>query len=821
MKVLFAIGNAAVSEEVKKQYYELYEEKLESKDVFYFKAILEEVKRDKSYDRIVIAEQLEPMQNNIVSTNDQIIFNNIDSITDEIDNSVIIFICSDNRTKSDSLMSRLYNIGIYNILMGDERQPRQLCSLLREPRNKREAKEYLRSNPALGEESVVIPDEGVDERELLNILNYFDRLRTKEEYLNSFAGIVDQYNDEDLMVIVATLTKKLEKRGPEIFEALKEDPRFSKYCGWVDKENTEPDSKAGILGFLKGKKTFSGASNNLKKMIKSHRKDSDINPISEDNKSQVDSNSLSSEGVRLAEIEEQERANQERERVQNDNLIAEQEAAIKAQQEAMMKAQQEAMMKAQQEEMIKAQQEAMMKAQQEAMQNAQQEAMQNAQQEAMQKAQQEAMQKAQQEAMQKAKQEAMQKAQQEAMQKAQQEAMQKAQQEAINNREQEELQSKLNNVISQSSQQNNGFSFQNNDDSFVFDTSTNQSGMQELTQEEILRAQQVESLRKQQEQIQKEREELRARQQELEAGVGGSIFSTNSSPAGNFEEPIKTESQPNTQGASDFDSLQIQKNYKKVVAFIGTNKVGTSFISNSIGTLLAQKGVKVAILDMTKTRGLYWFYGDETLKRRDIVSSCMTNLSNGIASPIHVGKNKGLALYTTIPGGDEDNRKQYKHRSIVDTAKRSSDILIIDCDFTTPYEYLEQAQEIYIVVDFDLVKVQETVQFLKELKSNQIDWSKLRVVVNNAVKSKINAKKIIKGALKYYNDPNMTYTDEFEEIKQYVEFELEPSNFANYIDSMENGNLNVDKYSLLMKRSLNDLVSMIYGNATKKKGLFG
>ena len=43
----------------------------------------------------------------------------------------------------------------------------------------------------------------------------------------------------------------------------------------------------------------------------------------------------------------------------------------------------------------------------------------------------------------------------------------------------------------------------------------------------------------------------------------------------------------------------------------------------------------------------------------DSVSSCMLNLSNGIPTPIQVGKYKNLSLYTTIPGGKEENRKGY------------------------------------------------------------------------------------------------------------------------------------------------------------------
>ena len=144
MKVLFAVGNAALSENIAKKYIELFGETLEYKDVFYFKAILEEVKRDRSYDRIVIAEQLEPIHNNIISEIDKMLFNNIDSITDEAPDTDIIFICSENRTRNDALLGRFYNIGLYNVLIGDERQVPNLCRLIKEPRGKKEAKEYLK-----------------------------------------------------------------------------------------------------------------------------------------------------------------------------------------------------------------------------------------------------------------------------------------------------------------------------------------------------------------------------------------------------------------------------------------------------------------------------------------------------------------------------------------------------------------------------------------------------------------------------------------------------------------------------------------------------
>ena len=102
-----------------------------------------------------------------------------------------------------------------------------------------------------------------------------------------------------------------------------------------------------------------------------------------------------------------------------------------------------------------------------------------------------------------------------------------------------------------------------------------------------------------------------------------------------------------------------------------------------------------------------------------------------------------------------------------------------------------------------------------------MDWSKLRIVMNNCVKCKVTPKKIIKNALTYYNDPSMTFTEEFDEIKKFVEIKLDPMNYSNYIESMEDGKLNFDKYTPEFKDSMEQLAVMVYGIlGSKKKGLF-
>ena len=63
MKVLFAVNNEKVSESIMKNYQARYKEIISAKNVYYFNAIIKELQKDKSYDRVVISEDLEPYSN--------------------------------------------------------------------------------------------------------------------------------------------------------------------------------------------------------------------------------------------------------------------------------------------------------------------------------------------------------------------------------------------------------------------------------------------------------------------------------------------------------------------------------------------------------------------------------------------------------------------------------------------------------------------------------------------------------------------------------------------------------------------------------------
>ena len=117
MKVLFAVNNENISESIIKKYQQEYKQIISAKNVYYFNAIIKELQKDKTYDRIVISEDLEMFSNkNNYEVIDKFIFERLDNISDEAASASgldipIILICSDRRAKSESLLVKVFGIG--------------------------------------------------------------------------------------------------------------------------------------------------------------------------------------------------------------------------------------------------------------------------------------------------------------------------------------------------------------------------------------------------------------------------------------------------------------------------------------------------------------------------------------------------------------------------------------------------------------------------------------------------------------------------------------------------------------------------------------
>ncbi len=208
MKVLFAINNEQISKAIIDKYKQLYNEDLDVKSVYYFKALIEELKANKSYDRIVIFEDLEPFPNNNMEAIDQYLFNKIDSVTDEVNNADIVFVCQERRTNTDKLLKRFFSLGIYSMLVGKDRTVDAICRLINSPRTKKDAKQYI----SYGLEDVYSRENTVDEVGLQRIIAHFKKLGdNKDKYLDSFNRVSEQYNNMQMKIICNFLPEKVKK----------------------------------------------------------------------------------------------------------------------------------------------------------------------------------------------------------------------------------------------------------------------------------------------------------------------------------------------------------------------------------------------------------------------------------------------------------------------------------------------------------------------------------------------------------------------------------------------------------------------------------
>ena len=256
MKVLFAVNNENISESIVKKYQKQFKEIISYKNVYYFNAILKEIQKDKTYDRIVISEDLEQFTNTSYEQMDKFIFERLDSISDEASNIKgedipIILICSERRTKSDATLVKFFGIGIYNAIIGNDRSIDEVCRLINKPRLKKEAKQYYK----IDTEEVKYQAESendVSELEIQNILAYFKRLgKNEDRYIDSFNNIAAQYNDNQLRVISKFLPlgvrAVLEEKSPKYQQVMSFNNSVSKTLRYDKNKKEENDGLSQTL----------------------------------------------------------------------------------------------------------------------------------------------------------------------------------------------------------------------------------------------------------------------------------------------------------------------------------------------------------------------------------------------------------------------------------------------------------------------------------------------------------------------------------------------------------------------------------------------
>lgn len=213
MKVLFAVSNEKISESVIEKYQILNNELLSYKSVYYYNAIRKELEGEFDYECLVVDEELEAIAND---EKNSYLLNNLDIITDLLSKTgkqiPIIFICKKERTKGEMFLEKIYKLGIFNALIGQDRKITKVCELIKNPRDKEEAKKYYEIS--VKDVEVVGDDveDAIAKNELKNILRYYSKLgEDSSKYSETFDRISEQYSEKELSYIISKLPENVVK----------------------------------------------------------------------------------------------------------------------------------------------------------------------------------------------------------------------------------------------------------------------------------------------------------------------------------------------------------------------------------------------------------------------------------------------------------------------------------------------------------------------------------------------------------------------------------------------------------------------------------
>ncbi len=251
--------------------------------------------------------------------------------------------------------------------------------------------------------------------------------------------------------------------------------------------------------------------------------------------------------------------------------------------------------------------------------------------------------------------------------------------------------------------------------------------------------------------------------------------------------------------------FDVPKDYRKTVCFVGAPKTGTTFCINAIGTYLAKKKVKTALVDMTRKRDLYTIYTYDNTGKRNIAGDSLKYASSGKNEPLIYDK---LSIYTAVPGED---RKSYNPNLLVDTVVKNNNVVLIDADFSTPLDYFRLAQDIYIVQDMNILNINQITMFLRELKQRGIGMDKIKIVINKYVDCSLSSKDIVDGIATYTSYDLRMYDELFNPKRiQYFILPFDVENYKKYIDMVYKYSNKFSSFTKEFQDNLNQIINTIY-----------
>ncbi len=785
MKVLFAVNNESISEAIVKKYQKEYKEIISYKNVYYFNAIQKEIQKDKSYDRIVISEDLEQFTNTSYEQMDKFIFDRLDSISDEATNArgediPIILICSERRNKSDSILIKLFGIGIYNAIIGTDRSIDEVCRLIQKPRLKKEAKSYYKiDSEEVGYQAENEND--VSEIEIQNILAHYKRLgKDENKYIESFDNIAAQYNDNQLRII----SKFLPLNVRAVLE--ERSPKYQKIMSF---------NSAVSDNLRNGQKTKKATSNGPSEKLLKSSKDSLTKPVvipSAINKDKV--KKLAKKSQEEPKIEELNASiNEDQFEDLNDFADFKETQEVVNPQSVNEFEDIENIVNPNVENIVQEEQVTMQP-----------------------KRGRGRPRKVQQEV-----------AQEQVIEQPKRGRGRPRKVQPVVQEEDfilpglEEKSSNKNEAILPGLEDSfdDDFILPGMDDQIVNNNLNKVSDIEE-NYTTLPGLEEYDQTLKQTES--RQAPTLPGFDDEDDFDNFG-LYTPNSTTnsSNDFNNETRNENNYDTyNNKAEISNIQ-SNNYitennisslltgdKKVVSFVGTSKNGTSFIVNNIAEVLSSKGINTAILDTTQNRNSYYIYTKNEEDLRKVAFSSLDNLIQGRPEGIKVNRN--LTVYTSLP----DEKESIKNSGpILETLVKNHSVVLIDCDFSTPDEYFSQVQEIYLVQSMDVLTIQPLTAFLRGLKAkNILNENKLKIVINKYTKVRSITEKAIIGGMAFYNDPAMSFMTELfdRNLIKYAVIPFDEDVYIKYLEALINCDVSLKGYSKNFMQSLNQLSNMIY-----------
>lgn len=771
MKVLFAVSNDKMSETIIKQYEKQYKEIINYKNVYYFNAILKELQRDKTYDRIVISEDLEQYASSDHEQMDNFIFGRLDSISDEASNVKgedipIILICEERRVKGEELLVKLFGIGIYNAIIGADRSINEVCRLINRPRSKKEAKIYYKidSEDVLYEKN---DENEVSELEIQNILAHYKKIGNDEQKIvDSFDSIASQYNNIQLKIICKFLPLNvravLEERSSRYLDIFaydgisnsvrvnnKEEKQIKKYQTMKKKQEEETKGTSEIM--LKSNENTlrepvvipSAMSSNTKKVIKTVdpvipeiKEESEFEPIyNTEEEMPEESNNTNEEIINKIEEDKVETLVQpvKRGRGRPKKIVTEQpqvEQVPKRKRGRPRKnevVEEESVLPGFSEEKLsntvaEEENESILPGFSDLEQN----------------------------------------------NTTKIEPEEEDETTLPGFAEEEETEDEYNSILP-------GFGQEENEETEIYSKPENTVVPQYKEDSE-------------------------------------NVSSVNNVIEENYQIPNM---RPQVPQYEELDMNRILAPNQKIVAFVGTSKNGTSFLVNNVAEILSLNNVNTAILDLTKNRNAYYIYTKNEEMLRNKANECIKKLKDGVADGIEIHKN--LTVYTSAFDVEEIENVE----PIIQTLLTKHNMVLLDCDFDTPDRYFKYSKEIYLVQSMDILTIQPLTLFLRKLSDKgAFSEEKARVVLNKYIKTKELNEDILVGGISIYNDASMTVRKELFNRKtvKRITIPFETETYLRYLNGLVICDVSLKGYSKKILQSLKQLATSVYSTSNSSNG---